>query len=282
MKKIIAVMAILRLTILRYFQKKTWRLAASISFYALFAIAPLWFLIITFGEQLFERTWLVEQFLEQVSIIIGSEARTSIQTIINNFEIPDPGFWGYAGIIISFLFGAFNAVDQLRESINKIWQFPRFFKNRSQIKTKGILYLTVLPLFTLLIFISLATSWLINILITAVGPLISFKILLFRVGDLASSWIIIFIASILIYKYLPDRDAGWKNVMAGSVLTALMFSILKLFLSYSFMYKNIQSMYGVISATFAFLILVYLSAQVILLGASFIGSLSEKQIQSSS
>jgi membrane protein len=73
----------------------------------------------------------------------------------------------------------------------------------------------------------------------------------------------------LIYKVLPDAEVGWRDVWAGALATALLFSVGKFGLGMYLGRASVASPYGAAGSFIVFVIWVYYAAQILFLGAEF-------------
>jgi membrane protein len=88
----------------------------------------------------------------------------------------------------------------------------------------------------------------------------------------------------LMYKYLPDMDVAWGDVRGGALVTALLFVVGQALLSVYISHAGIANGYGAVGSLVVFLVWVYYSAMLLLIGAEFTrvyaeerGSLASKQ-----
>ena len=78
------------------------------------------------------------------------------------------------------------------------------------------------------------------------------------------------------FKTLPQAKIRWRDVLAGSALTALLFWIGNNFIIFYLSESVVLSVYGAASSLIVFLIWVYYSAWIVLFGASFIRAYTER------
>ena len=72
-----------------------------------------------------------------------------------------------------------------------------------------------------------------------------------------------------IYKVLPDRDLEWGDVVVGAIVTAVLFTIGKSLISWYIGSSAVASSFGAAGALIVFLLWVYYSAEIFLVGAEF-------------
>jgi hypothetical protein len=73
----------------------------------------------------------------------------------------------------------------------------------------------------------------------------------------------------VIYKLLPRVSVAWRDVLVGSVITALLFTIGKFLIGLYIGKVGVTSGFGAAGAVIAMVVWVYYSAQIFLLGAEF-------------
>jgi membrane protein len=73
----------------------------------------------------------------------------------------------------------------------------------------------------------------------------------------------------MIYKILPAVRIAWRDVIIGSIITALLFSVGKFLIGLYLGNSAVASTYGAAGSVVLLLIWVYYSTQIFLLGAEF-------------
>jgi membrane protein len=73
----------------------------------------------------------------------------------------------------------------------------------------------------------------------------------------------------MMFKWLPDTQVRWRDVWIGAAITAALFEIGKLLIGVYIGKESLDSTYGAAASLVVILILVYYSAQIVLLGAEF-------------
>jgi membrane protein len=81
----------------------------------------------------------------------------------------------------------------------------------------------------------------------------------------------------LIFKWMPDAEVDWQDVLLGAVGTAALFEIGKFVISFYIGKQGLDSTYGASASIVVVLIWVYYSAQILLFGAEFTHARSEQR-----
>jgi membrane protein len=73
----------------------------------------------------------------------------------------------------------------------------------------------------------------------------------------------------VLFKWLPNAHLAWGDVIAGALVTTLLFSVGRLLIGVYLAHTANASMHGAAGALIILLLWFYYSAQVFLLGAEF-------------
>jgi len=92
--------------------------------------------------------------------------------------------------------------------------------------------------------------------------------LLHLVSSLVSLAVIALLFAMM-FKWLPDAEVAWRDVWAGAIVTAFLFSIGKFLIGLYIGSSAVASSYGAAGALIVALLWIYYSTQIFLLGAEF-------------
>ena len=73
----------------------------------------------------------------------------------------------------------------------------------------------------------------------------------------------------LLFRFLPDVKISWTDVWVGAGITAILFGLGQLALSFYLSLSNVGSSFGATGALVVVLVWIYYSAEILLLGAEF-------------
>lgn len=153
-------------------------------------------------------------------------------------------------------------------SLNVIWRVDR----RRPVWLSLAGYLTLLVLGPSLMGLSLwATSWLVAASLDRVAMPSEVESTVLRLVPVAVSAVVFF----LVYRIIPYRHVPARHALAGGILAAFAFEAMKaVFASYIRAVPTYRLVYGAFAAIPIFLLWLYLSWLVVLLGAEFTASLA--------
>ncbi|MGA7836885.1 MAG: YihY/virulence factor BrkB family protein [Ignavibacteriaceae bacterium] len=245
---------------------------AALSFYTIFSLAPLLVVIIYLGGLIFGRVAARGRVLIEIQEIMGKEGATLIQTILKNasFSINSP-----LAIIISaiaILIGSTIVFVDIQESLNLIWKvkpLPGRGMIKGFIKDRLISFIMVLGTGFLLVF-----TLIISAVISSINDFVSEKLFnlpasFLQFLNISISFVIIFIALMAIFKFLPNVLIKWKDVWVGALVTSVMLLLGQYLIGLYLGTSSLSTTYGAAGSLVVFLLWIYYSSQILYLGAEF-------------
>jgi membrane protein len=179
------------------------------------------------------------------------------------------------GGIALLLIAALGIVVQLKDALNVIWEVDpaRGTGWWAYLRAYLISFIGVLTLGFLL-----AVSLVINAaLAAAISRLGALGTAVWQSVNSAISLLVLGTFFGLLFKYLPDIDVQWKDVLPSAITTAVLFDLGKEAISWYIGRLGIQSTYGAASSIVVLLIWVYYSAQILLFGAELTRAYAESR-----
>ncbi|MFW6358063.1 MAG: YihY/virulence factor BrkB family protein [Chroococcales cyanobacterium] len=251
---------------------KTPRLAAALSYYTIFSIAPLLIIVIAIAGLVFGEEAVRGQIVGQLEGLIGNQGAEVIQTAIANAYQPGGNTGTIASImsIIVLIFGATGVFAQLQDALNTIWDVkPKPGRGLKNFFRKRILSFAAILGIGFLLLVSLVINAALSGISAYMGHLLPGAEMLWQLLNFVVSFAIITLLFAFIYKYLPDVNIRWKDVWVGAIITALLFTIGKYLLGAYLGRGSFGSTYGAAGSLVIFLVWVYYSAQILFFGAEF-------------
>ena len=247
------------------------KLAASLSYYTIFAMAPLLIIIISLVGSIFGRDAAQGTVYTELRDLVGSDAALQIQEIIANLQNSHNTTIGTIIGIIILIIGATGLFTEIQSSINFIWSVKAKPK-KSWLKyliNRGLSFILVLTLGFLLVLTLIADT----VLSVLGNKLTDFfpNATVYLVNTLNLALLLVTITSLflVIYKVLPDAIISWRDALVGSVFTALLFLggryIITLYLGKS----GLGVTYGAAASIIIILSWVYYSSVILYFGAEF-------------
>jgi membrane protein len=245
------------------------RLGASLAYYTILSLAPLLMLIISIAGLVLGKEAAQGRLFDKISSMVGSEGGHAIQSMIASASKPSSSMIASVIGFATLLLGASSVAGELKASLNTIWDRPAnshgtvgMLKDRS--KALGV----VLGCGFLMVVSLAVTS-----AIAAAGSYVSEMLPLPEVL-MAALMFVLSIAVLtgvfaVLFKYLPNVDIKWHDVIIGAVFTAVLFTIGEFLIGMYLGKASFGSTYGAAGSVIIVLVWVYYSAQIFFFGAEF-------------
>jgi membrane protein len=246
------------------------RLGASLAYYTLFAIAPVLLVAIAIAGLAFGPEAVRGEIVVQLQDLVGHDGAEAVQAMLEGASRPQSGIFATVLGSITFIFASTGAFLELQTVLNTIWRVkPNPDLNitgfiRDRVRSFGlVLAVGFLLLVSLAISAALeaASAWLDR---RAPG-----MPLLWQVLNFAVSLGVITTLFAMLYRFLPDVELEWRDVVTGAFVTAVLFTAGKQVIGYYLGQSATASSYGAAGSVIVLLLWVYYSAQILLLGAEF-------------
>jgi len=247
------------------------KLSASLSYYTIFALAPLLILIISLVGLFLGADAVRGKIYGEINDVVGNAAALQIQEIIQNIRATKHTVAGTIIGFITLLIGATGVFTEIQDSINYIWSIKAKPK-------KGWLKLLTNRLLSFSLIVSLGFLLLVSLMINAMMDVLSehlkiyfadATVYIFYVLNLMMIFVVISCLFAVIFKVLPDATIRWKDAFVGASLTAILFIIGKFLISFYLGRSNIGVTYGTAASVIIILLWVYYSAIILYFGAEF-------------
>jgi len=254
----------------------TFTLGAALSYYMVFSIAPMMIIVISVVGAIFGHDAVIGEIKGQAEQFLGSKSAEELQDIIKAAYKPGENTFTTIIALVVLLVGATSVFDQLRKSLDIIWDvkphikkpFAKFLLNRV-FSFAMIICLAFLLLVTLVLHAGLAAfSHIINNVFSG------FSVTLLSIFENGLSFIVMALLFSLIYKFMSDAKLQWRSVWWGSVFTSVLFAIGKYVISLYIGQTNLADTYGAAGTIVVVLVWVFYSSQILFFGAEFTRALA--------
>ncbi len=262
--------AMVKKTINDWIDDRATTLAAALSYYTVFSIAPLLIIAVAVAGFFFGEDAVRGDVYRELEGLLGSSGAKVIEDMMVSASNRKDGTLATVIGIVILLFGASGVFSQLQETMNIIWKAkpPKINGILNWIRLRFLSFAMVVGIGFLLL-----VSLLITATISAAGRFLEGKIPgwegLWHLINVGVSLGIITFLFAMIYKVLPDTHVEWRDVWLGALVTAILFSLGKLGIGIYLGKTSIASSYGAAGSVAILLIWVYYSAQILFLGAEF-------------
>ena len=244
------------------------RLAAALSYYTVFSMAPLLILAIAIAGLVLGRDAAQGKIVEQIGGLVGTQSAAAIQSMIAAANRPAKGIFAGVVGIISLIAGAIGVMSELKSALNKIWRTEESGDVKEIVK-KNVVFVGMLLGVGFLLTVSLILSAGIAAVGKSLGGLLPAPELLLHAANFALSVGIIALMFAAIYRFLPNTKIEWRDVWVGAFATSLLFNVGKLALGLYIGKGAVGSTYGAAGSVLVLLLWVYYSGLIFYFGAEF-------------
>ena len=246
-------------------------MGAALAYYTIFSIAPLIILVIAVLGMIFGRDAAQGHILDQLRGLVGDAGASAVQDMLRSASVAGRSIPAAIISVITLLLGATSVFTELYGDLNRIWRMP------AAPKASGIVTLLRTRLLSFGMILGIGFLLLVSLVISAGlaavgdwwGSRFQAWTIIVQVINAVLSLAMITAAFALIYKYLPRARIAWKDVFAGAFCTAVLFELGKLLIGVYLGKTRVATGFGAAGSLAVFLVWVYYSAQIFLLGAEF-------------
>jgi membrane protein len=245
------------------------QLGAALAFYTIFSLAPLFIIIIAVIGFFLGKESVQIYMIKEMTEFIGRDNALNIMTTIERSHSFGSDIYATIVAFILMLFGSSFVVVMLKDAMNTMWGASNYSAGIiSTIKDRLISCVIVLFMILVSFFLMISSSLLaaVKLYLSNSAPI---PIIFFQAGDFFVSLFILTLIFAFLFKFLPDVNISWGDVWVGALVTAILFTLGKIFLGSYIGRISISSAYGAAGSLVVMLLWVYYCAQIIFVGAEF-------------
>ncbi len=243
-------------------------LGAALAYYTVFSIGPLLIIMVAIAGLVLERTEAQVAVTEYIEQSAGAGAATMVQQMLSAAISTGAGIGGIITGVATLLITALGAVLHLRYALNRILEAEpvkasgvfavvrRYAMAVGGVLGAGLLLIAAVAASTLISSFSEQLSAFIP------PPWLALLNTLISLGLTAA----VFAA---MFKWLSDAVLAWSDALSGGIVTALLFELGKLGISWYLSRQAFGSTYGASASLAVLLAWIYYTSQILFFGAAF-------------
>lgn len=261
----------LRQALQLWLERNAFSYAGSLAFYTLFSLAPIVIIAVTIIGVVFGEDAAQGQIVAQLQDALGADAANAVEQAVVASRIEESGIMptllGLGGLIV----GATTVFAQMQFSLNTIWGVTAKPSRNSALLfiKQRLLSLTVVLAIGFILLVSLLLGVMLRSMLQALGDSMPWVSHLTAGTEFVISLAVITALFATIFKVLPDVVLGWRDVLLGALVTALLFVIGRSVIASYLAYTATASTYGAAGSVVMILLWVYYSSLILLFGAAF-------------
>lgn len=265
-------LGLFKTTFNEWLEDKAPQLGAALAYYTVFSLAPLILVLLAIVGLIFRNdpagAW--EKITDQMRYIMDPSGVQVVQDIARTAAKPAAGLWATVIGIALALFGASGVFGQLQDALNTIWGVKAKPAAAwwDYVRVRFLSFAMVAGVCFLLL-----VSLTIDALLKGFSGFLEANLpggatLGFTIYMTVDVCLVVLLFAVM-FKYLPDVQVTFRDVLVGAVMTAILFLVGKWALGLYLGSGAAGSAYGAASSLVTLLIWIYYSSQILLFGAEF-------------
>ena len=273
-----SILALLEGTVFKFFGDGCSAMAAALSFYTFFSMPALLSLLLTIVGRVMDPAQVQTAIVGQVGRLIGTAGAAQVLVILENARRMEGLTVGTILSVLALAFGATASFSQLQNALNRIWGVkpdPR----RNQIGVflvKRVFSFGVVMTVAFLLLVSLVVTTMLAVAGARLQGALGLPAVVLEVASSVVSFIVVTGLFAAMFRYLPDARISWRDVRAGAIGSALLFTVGKLMIGLYLGGADPGTAYGAAGSLAVVLIWVYYTSMVVMLGAEFTEQWAER------
>jgi len=263
-----------------WFNDAPFNKAAIIAYYAILSLPALIIIIFNLVGSIWGKEIVEGQILDEISKAIGTETAETIQQMMINDGDKKTSFFTTIIGISTLIYGSSGVFFQIQNILDAIWDAKPRFKNGVlenvfvRLKSFGFILIIVFLLLISLVLTSLLSTFEKNLKNFLSNDLVNSIFTLDIFISLAS----IYFVFAAMFKVLPNANIPWRAVRIGALLTSILFVIGKYLLAIYFSELEPGSTYGAAGSIILIMLWVSYTSLILFYGAHFTRAYSRKYL----
>lgn len=240
-------------------------LAAALSFYLAFSLAPLLVIAIAITGLVIGPKLAAQDVLGPLAAFIGTSGARFLGNLVNGLSRPAPNIVAASLGIAALIFGASGAFTQLQDALNIVFDAQARSANVWRIfQVRFLGFFMALVIGMLVLALQLLNAFLSAF---ARGTPDVIRIGLVETAGVLLSLLVISGVFTLLFRYVPDARVAWRDALVGGLCTGLLFLLGQWGVSVYVGYSALGSIHGAAAAALIILTWLYYSSAVVFFGA---------------
>jgi len=268
-------------SMLEWSRHKDARLGAALAFYTMFSLTPLLLVAVSIVGLVTSKASAEHGLTEMVQRLVGPEGAGAVQMLLAGAHSQKSGIVLTIVGLGVLLFGASSVMLDLRDSLNTIWEV----RPPETTGFQSVMVVVKDRLFSLLLVVAagflVLVSLMVSTFLAAAGAIVT-QVLPVTASvlhwvDGGASFLLTTLLFAAIYRALPSNDLDWTDVMLGSVITSVLFTVGKVLLAFYLGKASFRSTYGAAASLVVLIVWVYYSSQIFFFGAELTRSYARRR-----
>jgi membrane protein len=262
---------ILKCTFQGFSDNKVTKLGGSLAYSAVFSMGPMLIVVISLCGLFLGKDAVEGRVYGTLAGFLGQESAASIQAIIKQAAISGHSVLAVVVGAVVLLVGATSVFSEIQDSINDIWGVkPKPKRGWLKMLQNRFLSFSVIVGLGFLLLVSMFFTTVLDAFSDQLhSQFPGIAIVVIYIINQALTLVVTTVIFAVIFRVLPDADIQWRDVIAGAIVTALLFMLGKFAISIYISKTMVATSYGVAGSLIVVLLWIYYSSLILYLGAEF-------------
>jgi membrane protein len=244
------------------------RLSASLAFYTILSITPLFVIATAIAGAVFGDDAANGALSDQLRGTVGDAGADVAQTAVQNADRPKTGIVATVIGVVTLLFGASGVFGELQGALDTIWNVrPKPGRTILRIIRERFLSFGMVLVIGFLLLVSLVITTGVSAFGKYMGGQLPGFTVLLHVVNFVLSFAIVTLLFALMFKFLPDAKIAWRDVWVGALITAVLFTVGKYAIGLYLGQAGVATPFGAAGSLVAFVVWIYYSGLIVFFGA---------------
>ena len=252
--------------------------AAALAYFIILPLPSLLLITLMILSQIYGQTDAFQAFIQQITIVVGPAVANMIQQILETVTTPFTSILASITTIVFTVMGAIGAFGVLQDTMNNLWDiFPKKLSFIQRLRRRIIPFLLVSAFgFGIMVWTGFTTVLLDFIIVTLVPLATDTVSIFFKIAQNVLSFVLSTLFFAFIYKLIPELPLSWKDVRLAAIFTGLVFTLTNNLIGLIIETFTVTSVTGAAGAVIVLLLWIYSITLLIIYGAAFSKSYTEK------
>lgn len=263
-------------TIKEWMEDDAMTYSAALAYYFVMGLPALLLLSVSIGSIFLKSEDIQYRIVENLQGVVDERVINMILLLFERIPTIDSlSISALVGLILLF-WSASSFFRKLKDFLERAWDVKPTESNGVKDFTRdAIMASTIVIFFGGLLVISIVVEGIIYISSSWFHGIWPFSPIIANYAGSISSFLILVIFFMLIYRVLPDKSLDFKSIFVGSLVTVVLITIGKYAVGLSLKYSNPTSVYGAIGSIIGLFLLIFYTSMMITFGAEFTKVYSE-------
>ena len=261
-------------TISGFLEERSFFHGAALSYYAIFSIFPLIFLLISLFGRFLGKEFILEMIYDFLTQNVGLKNLNEIMEIVGSYNLDKGNIWTEISGILLVLIASSAFINSLKNSINEFYNIKKtIFKGKKAIRVNlleriaSLLFLAISASIFIVIYLFHSIGF--TLIQSSLNSNNGIEAFIINLIDFCFSILLNYLMFLLIFKYLNNAKVPWRVASMGAIVTSILLFLGQLLIKYYLLNIFVLGTAGIAGSLFIFMAWVFYSSQIIFIGAKF-------------